>query len=170
MLPLWARVDLEAMAMKGYSAFPNLQHYWNLTIRLLRVISRILIWAGSYPTTEKQSVYSTAPANWASDERDETINPIKSECSKLTQKVYKTRHDWVDKLIHMELCKKLKFEQIVYAQSKICLEEWDVQTPLRFWDTNGSSNLGQTTRPSECQQNKKREPAKWTLPSGQTTE
>ena len=33
----------------------------------------------------------------------------KSECSKLAQKEYNTKHDWVGKVIHMELCKKLKF-------------------------------------------------------------
>ena len=32
--------------------------------------------------------------------RDETINHIISECSKLEQKEYKTRHDWVGKVIH----------------------------------------------------------------------
>ena len=32
--------------------------------------------------------------------RDETINHIKSECSKLAQKEYKTRYDWVGKVIH----------------------------------------------------------------------
>ena len=32
-----------------------------------------------------------------------------SECSKLAQKEYKTRQDWVGKLIHWELHKKLKF-------------------------------------------------------------
>ena len=26
------------------------------------------------------------------------------------QKEYKTRHDWVEKVIHWELCKKLKFD------------------------------------------------------------
>ena len=36
---------------------------------------------------------------------------------------------------------------MVYAQPRISPEEWDVQTPLGFWDTNGSPNLGQTTRP-----------------------
>ena len=35
---------------------------------------------------------------------------IISECSKLAQKEYKTRHDWVSKVIHCELCKKLKFD------------------------------------------------------------
>ena len=44
-------------------------------------------------------------------ERDETINHVISECSKLAQKEYKTRHDWVGKMTHWELCKKLKFDQ-----------------------------------------------------------
>ena len=43
-------------------------------------------------------------------ERDETINDIISECSKLAQKEYKTIHDWGGKMIHWELCKKLKFD------------------------------------------------------------
>ena len=37
-------------------------------------------------------------------ERDETINHIISKCSKFAQKEYKSRHDWVDKVIHWELC------------------------------------------------------------------
>ena len=41
-------------------------------------------------------------------DRDETVNLIISECSKLAQKEYKTRHDWVGKVIHWELCKKFK--------------------------------------------------------------
>ena len=32
--------------------------------------------------------------------RDETINYIIKECSKLAQKKYWTRHDWVGKVIH----------------------------------------------------------------------
>ena len=32
---------------------------------------------------------------------------INSECSKLAQKVYKTRHDWVGKVIHWELCNQV---------------------------------------------------------------
>ena len=39
-------------------------------------------------------------------ERDKTINHIVSECSKQSQKKYKTKHDWVGKLIHLELCKR----------------------------------------------------------------
>ena len=43
-------------------------------------------------------------------DRDETINPIISECSKLALKEYKTRLDWVDKLIHWAICKKFEFD------------------------------------------------------------
>ena len=43
-------------------------------------------------------------------DRDETINHIISERSKLAQKEYKTRHDWVGKVIHCQLCKKFKFD------------------------------------------------------------
>ncbi len=49
MLPLRARVDLGAMAMKGYSTFPKGHSFGG----------------GSYPTAEVQSVYPTAPADWA---------------------------------------------------------------------------------------------------------
>ena len=42
--------------------------------------------------------------------RDETINHIISECSKLAQKEYKARHNWVGKVIHWEMCKKLKYD------------------------------------------------------------
>ena len=69
---------------------PKPQHYWDLTIRLFSVISKTLVgrdltplqrcswcilqpqptgqhslWGGSYPFAEVQSVYSTAPADWA---------------------------------------------------------------------------------------------------------
>ena len=42
-------------------------------------------------------------------DRDETINHIISKCSKLAAE-YKTRHDWVGKVIHWEMCKKSKFD------------------------------------------------------------
>ena len=43
LLPLLARVGLRAIAMKWYSAFPKLQHYWSLTISLFSVINRTLV-------------------------------------------------------------------------------------------------------------------------------
>ena len=42
-------------------------------------------------------------------DRDETINHIISECSKLARKEYKARHDWVSKVIHWEMCRKFQF-------------------------------------------------------------
>ena len=41
---------------------------------------------------------------------DETVNHIISECSKLAQKEYKRRHDWVGKRIHLEVCRKTGIE------------------------------------------------------------
>ena len=43
-------------------------------------------------------------------DRDETINHTARECRKFAQKEYKTRHKWVRKVIHWELCKKFKFD------------------------------------------------------------
>ena len=49
-------------------------------------------------------------AIWLCGDRDETISQIISECRKLVQKEYKTRHNLLRKLIHWELCKKFKFD------------------------------------------------------------
>ena len=45
---------------------------------------------------------------------------------------------------------------MVYAQPKICLGEWHIQTSLEFWQTNGSFNLSQTIRPYNNQKKKKK--------------
>ena len=37
------------------------------------------------------------------------INPTRSECSKLVQKEYMTKHDWAGIVIHWELRKKSQF-------------------------------------------------------------
>ena len=65
MLPLQARVDLGAMEIKGYSAFPKAQalpecHH---QICLMSYPGHLL--GESYFSAEVQSVYFTAPANWA---------------------------------------------------------------------------------------------------------
>ena len=68
------------------------------------------------------------------DERDETINHIISKCSKLAQNEYKTRHDWVGKVIHWEMCKKFKFDHTINTASVLendthkLLWNFDVQT------------------------------------------
>ena len=42
------------------------------------------------------------------------VNWIIRECNKLIQKGYKTRHDWVEKVIHWELCEKLESDHTPY--------------------------------------------------------
>ena len=49
---------------------------------------------------------------------------------------------------------------MVYVPPRICPGGLDAQNSLGIWDTNGSPNLGQMTRPSDSQQ-KKREPAEF---------
>ena len=44
---------------------------------------------------------------------------------------------------------------MVYAQQRTRPLKWDTQNSLRFWDTNRSPNLGQTTRMSYGQQKKR---------------
>ena len=58
-----------------------------------------------YPSLPEQQCYKFRLCGV----RDETINHIISECSKVAQREYKTRHDWVGKIIHWEWCKRLKF-------------------------------------------------------------
>ena len=103
-------------------------------------------------------------------DRDETINHIISECSKLVQKEYKTRNDWVGKMIHWEMCKKFKFDHTNkwYLHNPGVVLENDTHKLL--WDFDkGSPNLGQKTR-SYSNQQKKRELAKlWILLYRRTT-
>ena len=44
---------------------------------------------------------------------------------------------------------------MVQAQPNTSPGEWDTQTPLGFWHTNGSPNLGQTVGPYNSQQQQK---------------
>ena len=41
---------------------------------------------------------------------DESVNHILSECSKMAQKEYKRRHDWVGKKVHWEVSKRCGFD------------------------------------------------------------
>ena len=45
-------------------------------------------------------------------DRDEAVNYIISKCSKLAQKEYEMRYDWLGKVIHWELYKQLKFDPV----------------------------------------------------------
>ena len=61
-LPFRARV--EQWQWRGALHSPKFQYHLNLIIVLFTVISRTLI-GRSYPAVEVQSMYSTAPADWA---------------------------------------------------------------------------------------------------------
>ena len=68
--------------------------------------------------------------------RDETINYIISECSKLAQKEYKASHDWVSKVAHWEICRKFQFDHTNkwYLHNPAPVLENDTQKLL--WDFN----------------------------------
>ena len=87
------------------------------------------------------------PCSLCSD-RDETINHIISECSKLAEKEHKTRHDWVGKVIHWEMCKKFKFDHTNkwYMHNPAAVLENDTHKLL--WDLDiQTDHLISTRRP-----------------------
>ena len=55
--------------------------------------------------------------------RDETVDYIISECNKLAQKKFKSRYEWVGKVIYLELCKRLKFDHT---------DKWYIYKPEYF--------------------------------------
>ena len=88
-------------------------------------------------------------------DRDETINHIISECSKLAQKEYKARHDWAGKVIHWEMCRKFQSDHTNkwYMHNPAPVLENDSHKLL--WDFNIQTDhliLGQKTRPHNNQQ------------------
>ena len=64
--PLRAGVGPEAMAMKGlYSAFPKAPALLETYLHIVNSHIQYTRWGMSYSSAEKQSVYSTAPTEWA---------------------------------------------------------------------------------------------------------
>ena len=63
-------------------------------------------------------------------DRDETINHIISKSSKLALKEYKTRQDWVGKVIHWEMCKKFKLDHT---------NKWYMHNPASLLENNTNS-------------------------------
>ena len=86
-------------------------------------------------------------------DRGITINHIISEGSNLAQRVYKTRHDWVGKVIQWELCRKFYFDHTNkwYMHNLASVLENETHIILCDWVTNGQYNLCQTTRPRDSQ-------------------
>ena len=89
------------------------------------------------------------------------------------RKEYKTRHDWVGKVIHLEICKKLKFDHKNkwYMHNPASVLENDTHKHLLVFDIQ-TDHLSSTRRPDLVIINKKkRELAKLlTLLSRLTTE
>ena len=57
-----------------------------------------------------------------------------SEYSILTQKEYKSRNDWVGKVVHWEQCKKLKFNYTTkYHMHKLEFDQ-ENETHKILWD------------------------------------
>ena len=77
-LPLRAKVDLGAMVMKGYSAFPKAPALLEPDHQIVWChMQDTRCWDGrSYPSVEMQSVYSTAPVDRARWTDYFTINSI----------------------------------------------------------------------------------------------
>ena len=78
--------------------------------------------------------------------RDKTLNHI-SEWSKLAQKGYKTKHNYVGKMIHRELCKRLKFVRTnkLYVHKPESVQE--NKTHKILWDFEiQTDHLIQTTK------------------------
>ena len=65
-----------------------------------------------------------------SGDRDEMIKHIISECSKLAQKEYKTKHNWVGKVICWETCKKFKFDH---------MNKWYMHNPVTVLENDTHS-------------------------------
>ena len=72
---------------------------------------------------------------WLCSDRYETIYHI-SEWCKLAPKEYKTRHDWVGKVIHWEMCKKFKYDHTNkwYMHSPALVLENSTHKLLRDFD------------------------------------
>ena len=91
-------------------------------------------------------------------DRDETINHIISECCKLAQREYKTRHDWEGKVIHGELCNKFEFDHTnkwyLYNPESVLENE----THKILWDFEiQTDHLISTRRPDRVNKKKKKE-------------
>ena len=85
------------------------------------------------------------------------INHIISECSKLAQKEYKTRHNWMTKVIYREMCKKSQFDYTNkwYMPNPASVLENDTNKLLGDFDIiciSKSLNIGQKTTQLQQQQ------------------
>ena len=67
MLPPQTRENRGAIAMKGYSTFPQFPGLLEPHHKIVSCQNRTLVGWWSYPSTEMQLLYSTAPVDWAKE-------------------------------------------------------------------------------------------------------
>ena len=135
---------------------------WKTLQRVMIIITIIIIIIIIIDKTQQNN-----ECRWYGD-RDETIIHMISECGKLTRKEYKSRHDWTRKVIHWELCKKLKFDDSNkwYMYNTEFVRE--NQTYKLHWDFEiRTDHLISTTRPdleivNQKQKQKQKKPKKKT--------
>ena len=125
----------------------------------------VMFWVG-FSNNNNNKIRRNKIANVGYAVTDETINHIISECSKLAQKEYKTRHDWVSKVIHWEMCKKLKFDlrKKWYMHNPAPVLENDTHKLLCDFDIH-TDDLISARRPDVIIINKKKRPRKICCPS-----
>ena len=112
--------------------FPKFQHYWSLTIRLLRVISRILV-GGVLPSTEIQSVYSTAPADWATGHSlGESYHSAAKESVFLLPQPTGPQGSHYESLTPLERCSQCP-TLFVYIYI-FCLDSWKFLHPVIWYE------------------------------------
>ena len=94
-------------------------------------------------------------------DRDKTINYIITKCTQLAQKESETRHNWVGKVIHWEMCKKFKLDHTNkwYMYNPAFVLENDTHKLL--WDFNiQTDHLISSRRPDLITINKKKRTCK----------
>ena len=96
------------------------------------------------------------------DQRHEKINQIISKCNNFAQKKYKTRHDWVDKVILWKMCKKFKFDHANkwYMQNPTSVLENDTHALLWGFDIQIDHLISARRRDHILINNKKKENVK----------
>ena len=113
-------------------------------------------------------------------DKNETINHIISECGKLAKNEYKTRHDWVGKVIYWKLYEKFKFDHTNKWYMHNLASLLENETHKLLWDFNIKTDhykVWSTRRPDLIIINKKKKKKKnrelaklWTLLSRLITE
>ena len=84
-------------------------------------------------------------------DRDEMINHIINKYSKLAKKEYKSTHDWEGKVIHFELCKKLKFYHTTKWYKHKIKSVSETETYKILWDFEIQTDHRITARRSDLE-------------------